>query len=166
MFQLHNLVTWLRYSLSKKPGLSRRSISLKNIFLKTEKWEKYFYVSSHLLYDSRWVVKCVLQESLELPYITWTEKPENTTRWSFKPKTWLGKSEGFQGRQQSTSPWQMSTTIPHGFLRVCTCFFSFEFITSHLSKAKWTTWIHNVMLLSYSLLTWNILYLSCMASLL
>lgn len=76
-----------------------------------------------MLSNSLFGLKCVLQELLELPYIIWTEKPENITQWSFKPKTWLGKLEDFQDPRQSTSRWLTSMTTPRGFLRVCTCFF-------------------------------------------
>lgn len=84
-------------------------------------------------------LKHVLQELLELPYIIWTEKPENITQWSFKPKTWLAKLEGFQDPPQSTSPWQMSMTTPQGFLKVSTCFFWSALITIHCCKTNWNT---------------------------
>lgn len=136
---------------------------IKNTFLKTEKKNKIFYAISQLLNKPFWVLKYVLQELLELPYITWTEKPESTTRWSFKPKTWLGKSEGFQAPPRSTSPWLTSTTTPHAFLRVRTCSPALNVILFLYIK-------QNEMLASiaacYCYLKFNILFLCHMVSLL
>lgn len=39
------------------------------------------------------------QESSELPCTIWTGKPESIIPLSFKPKIWLGRSEGCQGQQ-------------------------------------------------------------------
>lgn len=99
----------------------------------------------------------MLQELLELPYIIWTEKPENTIQWSFKPKTWLGKLEDSQDRQRSTSPWLMSMTTPHGFLKVCTCFLWFTFNTLHIHKTILNTCICNIM----SLFSWMGIFCFC-----
>lgn len=149
--------------MPQKPGFSFKPISLKTHFLKQKKRDEHFYVISHLLNNPLWVLKYVFQELLELPYITWTEKPESTTRWSFKPKIWPGKSEGFQDPQRSTSPWPTSTTTPHGFHRVCTSFFWFECnIFLYIKQNE----ILSSIVVSDCYLKWNILFLCYMVFLL